>query len=173
MGGCAAKPKELKADAAKAPAPEPAKDEASGKSSEAKEVIVREELKRIEGEIVIDKGKEIVDDGSADEPAGRRRSLSNLFKENDGKDSTEHGKMPSDPVKQEDPLIINQKPTDASEKNPHESRKTENHVDKITRNFVDAPVEIKTEETVMETPKLEDKKIVLEEKSAEETQKIE
>lgn len=61
MGACATKPK---AEAGDAPAPEPEKEIVSGKE----EVVVEEELKKVDGE----KDKEIVDDD-------KRRSLGNLF----------------------------------------------------------------------------------------------
>ncbi|GMP25473.1 hypothetical protein CsSME_00002325 [Camellia sinensis var. sinensis] len=100
MGGCATKPKELKNEAPP-PEPAPAKEEAGGTVSETKEVVVAEEVKTVEGDTVFCKHKEIVDDDdSLDDHPNKRRSLSNLFKENEGKDSTE-----SDPAKQDEPSM--------------------------------------------------------------------
>ncbi|KAF5745164.1 gelsolin-related protein [Tripterygium wilfordii] len=107
MGGCATKPKVLTGDGeAEAPAPapaEPAKVEeaaAAEVKTETKEKgveVVEEEKKVVEG----DKVKEIV--GEQEE---KPRSLSNLFKENEGEAEAE-------PVKQE--VSGTEKPKDESE----------------------------------------------------------
>lgn len=147
MGGCATKPKELKNEAPP-PEPAPAKEEASGTVSETKEVVVSEEVKTVEGDAVFCKHKEIVDDDdSLDDHPNKRRSLSNLFKENEGKDSTE-----SDPAKQDEPSV-NLKPTDIPETKPHESGKTETPVEQMPREFVvEVPVGAKAEKAVEVAP---------------------
>ncbi|KAL7254666.1 hypothetical protein ACSBR1_008923 [Camellia fascicularis] len=147
MGGCATKPKELKNEASP-PEPAPAKEEAGGTVSETKEVVVAEEVKTVEGDTVFCKHKEIVDDDdSLDDHPNKRRSLSNLFKENKGKDSTE-----SDPAKQDEPLV-NLKPTDIPETKPHESGKTETPVEQMPRELVvEVPVGAKAEKAVEVAP---------------------
>ncbi|KAG5529187.1 hypothetical protein RHGRI_029766 [Rhododendron griersonianum] len=135
MGACATKPK---AEAGDAPAPEPEKEIVSGKE----EVVVEEELKKVDGE----KDKEIVDDD-------KRRSLGNLF-EKEGKDTTEEDKTPSDPVKQEE-LSVNQNPTEGSdETNPCESGKTETPVEQTPKEVIEtvdvAPTtEVSIEEAIV------------------------
>ncbi|KAF5960371.1 hypothetical protein HYC85_001580 [Camellia sinensis] len=147
MGGCATKPKELKNEAPP-PEPAPAKEEAGGTVSETKEVVVAEEVKTVEGDTVFCKHKEIVDDDdSLDDHPNKRRSLSNLFKENEGKDSTE-----SDPAKQDEPSV-NLKPTDIPETKPHESGKTETPVEQMPRELVvEVPVGAKAEKAVEVAP---------------------
>lgn len=77
MGGCASKPKGLKAETgeAPAPAPAPAKEELSSFSK----------IKDLEEEASVDasdgKDKEIIEDDKVDDQANKRRSLSLLFKE--------------------------------------------------------------------------------------------
>lgn len=146
MGGCATKPKELKNEAPP-PEPAPAKEEAGGTVSETKEVVVAEEV-TVEGDTVFCKHKEIVDDDdSLDDHPNKRRSLSNLFKENEGKDSTE-----SDPAKQDEPSV-NLKPTDIPETKPHESGKTETPVEQMPRELVvEVPVGAKAEKAVEVAP---------------------
>lgn len=147
MGGCATKPKELKNEAPP-PEPAPAKEEAGGTVSETKEVVVAEEVKTVEGDTVFCKHKEIVDDDdSLDDHPNKRRSLSNLFKENEGKDSTE-----SDLAKQDEPSV-NLKPTDIPETKPHESGKTETPVEQMPRELVvEVPVGAKAEKAVEVAP---------------------
>lgn len=147
MGGCATKPKELKNEAPP-PEPAPAKEEAGGTVSETKEVVVAEEVKTVEGDTVFCKHKEIVDDDdSLDDHPNKRRSLSNLFKENEGKDSTE-----PDPAKQDEPSV-NLKPTDIPETKPHESGKTETPVEQMPRELVvEVPVGAKAEKAVEVAP---------------------
>lgn len=147
MGGCATKPKELKNEAPP-PEPAPAKEEAGGTVTETKEVVVSEEVKTVEGDTVFCKHKEIVDDDdSLDDHPNKRRSLSNLFKENEGKDSTE-----SDPAKQDEPSV-NLKPTDIPETKPHESGKTETPVEQMPRELVvEVPVGAKAEKAVEVAP---------------------
>ncbi|XP_057495198.1 uncharacterized protein LOC130780277 [Actinidia eriantha] len=147
MGGCATKPKESKAEAAaeaSAPPPAPEKEEAAAVGG-----VGSEESKKVEGEgeAVVDKDKVIVDDDTVDEHGSKRQSLSHLFKENEGKDSTEHDSTQSDPVKQEEPPL-NQNPIDVSGKKTHESGKTETSIEQTPRDVLEAPIEIKAEKEV-------------------------
>ncbi|XP_058186299.1 uncharacterized protein LOC131303442 [Rhododendron vialii] len=164
MGACATKPK---AEAGEAPAPEPEKEILSGKE----EVVVEEELKKVDGE----KDKEIVDDD-------KRRSLGNLF-EKEGKYTTEEDKTPSDPVKQEE-LSVNQNPTEGSgETNPNESGKTETPVEQTSKEVIEtvdvAPTTlVSIEEAIVspvniETQEPEEKQIVEDKPAATESQKSE
>uniref|UniRef100_A0A5B6Z7Y8 Uncharacterized protein n=1 Tax=Davidia involucrata TaxID=16924 RepID=A0A5B6Z7Y8_DAVIN len=145
MGGCATKPKELKAEAADTPAPAPApavKEEVGTVSEATKEVVV-------EGEVV-DKDKEIVQDDAVDEQGSRRRSLSHLFKEKEGKDSTEIDKTALEPVKQEEQSAT-EKAIDVDETKPPEAGKAKTMVEQTTTPVVvvvDAPVKAETEKEI-------------------------
>ncbi|XP_062013460.1 uncharacterized protein LOC133729866 [Rosa rugosa] len=104
MGGCATKPKVSKAEEAggeaPVPAPETAKEEAVVIESKEKDVVVigDEAEKKIEGD---DSVKEIVDDED------KRKSLSNLFQSEEGKDSTEKEKTTEVLSETEKPLEEN------------------------------------------------------------------
>ncbi|KAA8531004.1 hypothetical protein F0562_005706 [Nyssa sinensis] len=174
MGGCATKPKELKTEAADAPAPALApvvKEDIGTVSETTKEIVV-------EGEVV-DKDKEIVQDETVDEQGSRRRSLSHLFKEKEeGKDSAEIDKTPLEPVKQEEPSVT-EKAIDVCEIKPSEAEKAENTVEQSTTPVVvDVPVKAETEKAneatpVTETQKpetLAEEKKTVEEKPVAETQ---
>ncbi|KAH7860480.1 hypothetical protein Vadar_013891 [Vaccinium darrowii] len=173
MGACATKPK---AEAGEAPVPKPEKEEATGIVSEKKEVVVGEEgLKKVEGEIVVDEDKEIVDDD-------KRRSLGNLFQK-EGKDSTEEVTTPTNPVKQEE-LSVNQNPTEVfHETNPNETGKTECPVEQTPKEVIeavdDAPTTVVLVEEAIEVPvtietqEPEEKEIVEDKPAAAETKKSE
>jgi len=173
MGACATKPK---VEAGEAPVPKPGKEEATGIVSEKKEVVVGDEgLKKVEGEIVVDEDKEIVDDD-------KRRSLGNLFQK-EGKDSTEEVTTPTDPVKQEE-LSVNQNPTEVfHETNPNETGKTEPPVEQTPKEVIeavdDAPTTVVLVEEAIEVPvtietqEPEEKEIVEDKPAAAETKKSE
>ncbi|XAR73222.1 hypothetical protein NMG60_11007125 [Bertholletia excelsa] len=149
MGGCATKPKVSKPDAAEAPAPEPLKEE-----REAKDVVA-EEVKKVEGDIIVNKEKEIVDVDTVDEHGNKRRSLSNLFKEilhlhfwqYEGEEG-ESNKTPPKPVKQEE-QSVNQKPSDVSNINPPDSGKMETPAEQIAKEVETQVEQVPTKE--MET----------------------
>ncbi|XP_052188382.1 uncharacterized protein LOC127798809 [Diospyros lotus] len=189
MGGCATKPK---ANAGEVPPPEQEPEPEPEKFAPRAAADVNEAV------VVLDKAKEIVvEDDAVDEHGNRRRSLSNLFKENnEAMESTKLDKPTLDPVKQEEPSA-DQKFAEVSEALPHvnhESGKIETPVERTVKE-VEAPVETNEEKAIeaastagtltdheaikstapalVEMQKHEETKTLVEEKSAVETQKPE
>ncbi|XP_010260939.1 PREDICTED: patellin-1-like isoform X1 [Nelumbo nucifera] len=105
MGGCASRPKGFKAEFANSgkpvPAADPEKEELCTASEE--KTVVEEAARTAEAA-----QEEKVENAEVDEQSNKHRSLSSLFNEKRGKDSTESGEatqtenVPSEPVKGKD-----------------------------------------------------------------------
>lgn len=142
MGGCASKPKGLKAEIgeAPAPAPAPAKEEL-GSFSEIKEVEEEASVDASDG-----KDKEIVEDDKFDDQANKRRSLSLLFKENE----TLNDKTRETENAQPDPDVIKEEPTEkAKEESEVENWEISN--EQIPTSVADAAPEKFETEKIIET----------------------
>ncbi|XVE86603.1 hypothetical protein DITRI_Ditri18aG0047100 [Diplodiscus trichospermus] len=115
MGGCATKPKVLKGDEGEVPVPppEPTKEPVP-MVPEAKEAanIAAEGQDKVEADVFkakdVDEAKEVGNDDKVDDQTNKRQSLSNLFKENENKGSTENDNASSQPMKIESQELVKQ-----------------------------------------------------------------
>ncbi|KAL5818655.1 hypothetical protein ACOSQ4_022497 [Xanthoceras sorbifolium] len=157
MGGCATKPKVLKSDEAEVPVPAPASKETV---EPAKEVVLFEEAeKKKEGdgdgvgvdgagtvrEIVVEDDTAAAAGGGDDDLESKPRSLSNLFKSEEEKDSTAFEEATSEPVKEE--TKVTEKLKEEPEVKQLEAIKHETTIEQQPSSpaFVDAPEKAVTE----------------------------
>lgn len=158
MGGCATKPKGLRAEDELAPAPAPAPTPATGKEeepcvgSEVKEVgegkIIEEEgmIEAGEGEKLMVEGCDEIE--KVDEQGNKRKSLSFLFKENESEndETTQTEVIPSEPVKEEE----DPKTEDATKESDTIVPEAENLKNPVEENPTPASKTVETEKPTTE-----------------------
>ncbi|XP_017984080.1 PREDICTED: cyclin-dependent kinase inhibitor 1C [Theobroma cacao] len=188
MGGCATKPKVLKGDEGEVPAPvpppEPTKEPipAVPEAKEAADVVAQGE-KKVEddhaNEAVNAKGvgeaENVADDDKVDDQANKRRSLSNLFKENEKKGSAESDDSPSEVAEQVSPELVQQESVEPVKQEPVEPVKQES-VEPVQTESVE-PVELESVEPVKqassETEKLKEASVAMDLETAKPVNPVE
>ncbi|XP_039014584.1 patellin-1-like [Hibiscus syriacus] len=122
MGGCATKPKVLKADnrSIPAPPPEPKKEAVAEEAEEGVDVVAEKGDREAEGDVVGDdvKSKDVDEANKVDDGTSKPESLGNLLNENENKSVTEtetDNNAPSEPTKTE--------PLDAADQESTEEKK--------------------------------------------------
>ncbi|XP_039031043.1 MARCKS-related protein 1-A-like [Hibiscus syriacus] len=125
MGGCATKPKVLKADdrSIPAPPPEPKKEAVAAEAKEGVDVVAEKGDRKEEGDVVgVDvKSKDVDEAYKVDDEESMPQSLGNLLNENENKSLAEtetDNNKPSEPAKTEPLEPVDQESTE--EKKPIE-----------------------------------------------------